>query len=685
MTIAEIAVPVPLFPLDKLFDYGVPEDLLSALTVGTLVTVPIGARKSWGIVTALKAESSEKKLKSVQEVRFAQPVFTKERMEFARWLSKRYFYPIGEVLETMLPAAIRKSSSKLLTKELKSKPAVEPGKNLELNDEQMKAFLAISQAASKKHLLWGVTGSGKTEVYLHLIEKNLEAGRGAMVLVPEIALTPQLFNRFEKAFPGQVAVFHSAQTEKELREEWLKVFFGKKRIALGPRSALFAPIADLGIVIVDEEHESSYKQEERLRYHGRVAAEKLSELVGATLVLGSATPSAETLQRGLSGQIVLHKLEKRAVEKARRPAVTVVDLKKNLAEKSFLSPPENSTNDFDLAPKSFFFTDELIVELENVLKNSEQAILFLNRRGLGRALVCKKCGYQPQCVQCAVNLVPHRTKMLCHYCGFECSIPHTCAQCQGELKEVGYGTQALEDELKRLFPTMKSLRLDRDVVQDRSQLVATLKDFADRKADVLIGTQMVAKGHDFPNVSLVGVVLADVGFFPDFRNEEKFFQLLTQVAGRAGRGEIPGKVILQTFRPDEKVFQEIQKGEDLGHFEKYVGEMLEARKFLHYPPFAELALVQFQGLEEKSVMAAATLVAQALQKVKKDDFIVLGAVPATISKVRNKYRFHVLVKSPNDEILHQALSWVQKTWEDSKLERKFHGTRMIIDIDPVQF
>ncbi len=687
--VAEVAVPVPLYPRRRFFDYKIPQDLSASLRPGHLVSIPFGNRKSWGIVWSLKESSSEKKLKEILELRYPEVVMNESKREFAEWLSRRYFYPIGEVCESMLPAAIRKASHKLLSKEFKSNPIL-PSTLLNLNEEQGVAYENISQSKQRGHLLWGVTGSGKTEVYLHLIRDCLNSQKGAIVLVPEIALTPQLSQRFEKAFPGQVAVFHSAQSEKEQREEWLKVFLGHKKIALGPRSALFAPLPSLGLVIVDEEHEGSYKQEDRLRYHGRVSAEKLCELMNAKFVLGSATPSAETLKRALADELTLSKLSRRAVSQAQRPEVVLVDLKKNIREKSFSKPIEDQEQEvdavdaFDLAPKSLFFSEELKAAIDKTLKANEQAILFLNRRGMGRALICKSCGHQPSCVQCAVNLVPHRNKLLCHYCGFECMIPAACEKCNGLLRELGYGTQALEEELKLFFPEAKTVRLDRDVVQDRKKLIETLQIFNEQKANILIGTQMVAKGHDFPQVSLVGIILADVGFsLPDFRNEERIFQLLLQVAGRAGRGQIPGKVIVQTFRPQEAIFENISKGESLESFEEYLKNILMTREFLRYPPYTQLALLQFQGLYEDQVSEAAHSVAQALLKIKKENFNVLGSVPAPILKVRNKYRYHVLVKAPDEEMLNKSIEWIFQTWEENKLEKKFKGTRLIVDIDPV--
>lgn len=689
MSFAEVAVSVPLYPNKRFFDYKIPDELWTSLRPGQMVSIPFGKRKTWGIVWKLKAEadfsSDPKKIKNIEGLLFEKEIFSESQLLFAEWLCDRYFYPIGEVFETMLPAAIRKASQKLLKAE---KLVEEKGAfNLrELNSDQERVLKEINESTFNEHLLWGVTGSGKTEVYLKLIHEQIKNSKGCIVLVPEIALTPQLFSRFEKAFPGEVAVFHSAQSEKEQRISWLDVFHERKKIALGPRSALFAPVKNLGLIVMDEEHESSYKQEERLRYHSRVAAQKLAELSGAKLVLGSATPSAESLYRAMAKKTGLSKLEKRAVLTASRPSIEVIDLRKRLSQSTFEPAPlvEEGAESFPLEPESLFFSKELVSEIEQVLERKEQAILFLNRRGLGRARICKKCGYQPSCVQCAVTLIPHKNKMLCHYCGFEAHIPESCEKCGGEMKEVGFGTQALEDMLQKFFPKIRSLRLDRDVVQDRKKLVETLKSFSDREADVLIGTQMVAKGHDFPQVSLVGVVLADIGFsLPDFRNEEKAFQLLTQVSGRAGRAETAGRVVIQSFRPEEKIFQLLKQGENLNTYQEFMSEVIETRKYLNYPPFATLAMLQFQGMEVGEVEAAAHLVGNALERIKSEKFWVLGCVPSPIVKVRNKYRYQILLKAESFEVLKKALTWVQDKWITAGLEKKFQNTRLIIDVDPV--
>lgn len=364
MSFAEVAVAVPLYPNKRFFDYEIPPELSEKIKTGHMVMVPFGKRKTWGIVYKLKkqhdASTDPKKIKKIDSIVLEKEVFSSVQLRFAEWLCDRYYYPIGEIFESMLPAAIRKASQKLLAAEPKEKEKLAVALK-ELNEAQKKALEEIKSSQQREHLLWGVTGSGKTEVYLHLIQEEIKQQRGCIVLVPEIALTPQLFSRFEKAFPNEVAVFHSAQTEKEQRISWLDIFNGRKKIALGPRSALFAPVQKLGLIVMDEEHESSYKQEERLRYHARVAAQKLAELSQAKLLLGSATPSAETLFSAMTGKSAVSKLEARAVKTASRPTIEVVDLKKKLAQSSFESVPEKSEEEnFPLGPESLFSLPSLL-------------------------------------------------------------------------------------------------------------------------------------------------------------------------------------------------------------------------------------------------------------------------------------------------------------------------------------
>lgn len=633
-----------------------------------------------------------KKLKSIDTLKLEAPVLSSKRMKFLEWLSEKYFYPLGEVCEAALPASIRKGSQKTLGKErrLRQKTPNPSGAHT-LNTEQQKAFDSILTSNASKHLLWGVTGSGKTEVYLHLIEAALKDNKSALVMVPEIALTPLLCSRFERRFPGQVAVFHSAQKPTELRKSWLDVFENKKRIALGPRSALFAPLENLGFIIVDEEHDSSYKQEERLRYNTKPCVDKLAELYGAKVVLGTATPSLETHHAVKTEKACVHVLETRAVEQATLPELHIVDLKNFQAQKN-LNPsdqPKEASDSLFSKPESketFFISPPLEEAIYENLRMGKQSILFLNRRGLGSYVLCKTCGAQPECPSCQIKLTPHNTKLLCHYCGFETPPSKQCSSCgaQDSLVSMGIGTQSIEKALSTLFPKARVLRLDRDTATKAGELENIIDQFSCGEADILIGTQMVAKGHDFPNVTLVGVLLAEMGLsVPDFRAQERTLQLLLQVSGRAGRAQDPGQVIIQTFSPEHPVFVFLHQQKTLKDLERFMDETMQTRELLMYPPGASLVMLRFDGLQENQVANAAEAVGSALQKASKQGFQVLGPAPSPLLRVRNRYRYQILLKSTNEALLTQALHWVFNTWQTQKLERKYH-TRMIVDVDPMQ-
>ncbi|NCN26373.1 primosomal protein N' [bacterium] len=693
MLFARVAIPIPIYPHDMLFDYVVPAELHESIREGSLVDLKFRGKKTWGVVWSLsdKTDIDIKKLKMLDAIKIEQPVISPNRKLFLEKLSQEYFYPLGEVCEAALPAAIRKGTDRTLKKKREEKRPRESDVALALNSEQQSAYENILKSDQNKHLLWGVTGSGKTEVYLHLIEEALKQNKTALILVPEIALTPLLCSRFERRFPKEVAVFHSAQKPTALRKSWLDIFEGKKRIALGPRSALFAPLENLGFIIVDEEHDSSYKQEERLRYNTKTCVEELSKLYNAKVVLGSATPSLEAHHSVKAEKCVVHLLEKRAVTDAALPELNIVDLKTFQAQKNLNpseAPPTDNDQEFSkpISKETFFISPPLEEALFDNLKMGKQSILFLNRRGLGSYILCKSCGEQPECPSCQIKLTPHNTKLLCHYCGFETPTPKNCQSCSAtdSYTSMGIGTQAIEKALDTLFPKARVLRLDRDSATKAGELERIIEQFACGEADILIGTQMVAKGHDFPNVTLVGVLLAEMGLsVPDFRAQERTLQLLLQVSGRAGRAKEPGQVFIQTFSPDHPVFTFLQRQKTLKDLEEFMDNEMETRALLNYPPEASLVMLRFDGLQEDEVAQAAETVGLALMRASSQGFTVLGPTPSPIFKVRNRYRYQILLKTKNNVLLTHALHWVFNTWQTQRLERKYR-TRLIVDVDPMQ-
>ena len=509
---------------------------------------------------------------------------------------------------------------------------------------------AIDAAAFAPFLLHGVTGSGKTWVYLEAIAHARAKGLGALALVPEIALTPQLAGRFRARFGDDVAVLHSGLSDRERLAEWRRVRDGRAGIVVGARSAVWAPVARLGIAVVDEEHEPSYKQEDRLRYHARDLALVRAQKAGAVAVLGSATPSLETLRRAQEGKLRTLSLPER-VDARPLPALTV--LRRRLAGE--------------------LLTPQLAEALRETVSRGEQAILFLNRRGHTRTLLCANCGTAAGCPNCSAALVLHRAgreRLRCHLCGHEEPLRAKCASCGGtRLEGVSGGTERVEEELRALLPKARLARLDRDAAGAPGQAAAVLARFARRELDLLVGTQMVAKGHDFPGVTLVGVLDADGPLhLPDFRAAERCVQLLTQVAGRAGRGSSPGRVLVQAFRPEVVSLD----------YAAFAEAELARREQLRFPPFARLAAVRLQGNAEQRVRAAAERMAALARTLvaRGEPADVLGPAPAPIARVRGKHRYQLLLRAAEHGPLHRLGRALQE-------EHRERGVELAVDVDPV--
>jgi len=551
-------------------------------------------------------------------------------------------------------------------------------KEIILNEYQKKAVQEIIEGIDsnnyKAFFLYGITGSGKTQVYIEAIKHVIAKNKSAIVLVPEISLTPQLVQRFRNHFGDSVTVIHSKMSAGERYDSWRLIVEGKYKIVIGARSAIFAPVKDLGIIIVDEEHESSYKQfDMNPRYNGRDTAIMRAFFAKATIVLGSATPSIESFYNAKSGKYKLLELPIRA-DGATLPEIKVVSISKSITNKDSV------------------ISEELKEKISEKLSLNQKVILLQNHRGFSTIARCLNCGYVEVCDNCNVTLTYHRTKkhLRCHYCGYVKPISELCPKCNGVEKEFsGIGTQKVEEELKKLFPESKILRMDLDTTTRKGSHSKILKDFGEGKADILLGTQMVAKGLDFAKVTLVGVILADVSLhFPDFRATERTVQLLTQVAGRAGRSDLKGEVIIQTYQPSLKCFEFIKTHNFIDY---YKNELIE-RKNLYYPPFGRLILIEFKGVEEQDVVTSAnkfmdilkSIYQHLLKKVGRDFCKIMGPAPAIISKINNRYRYHIIIKILKDAdpsykitrfLLEKAISNFEKNFE--KKDIKF-----IIDVDP---
>jgi primosomal protein N' (replication factor Y) len=537
--------------------------------------------------------------------------------------------------------------------------------------EQAEAVEALSNALDaggfSPFLLHGVTGSGKTEVYLRLVERALERQKGALILVPEIALTPQLVGRFRSRFGQAVAVLHSALKDRERLLAWQQLRRGEVKIAVGVRSAIFAPVKDLGVVVVDEEHDPSFKQEEKLRYQARDLAVVRARQAGALVILGSATPSFESWENARRGRYRLLTLPRR-VDDRPMPHVALVDLRVERPR-----TPESRTEEPPV------LSPTLREAIADTLEKQQQVILFLNRRGHATFLVCEVCGQALKCPDCDVCLTHHLSarRLQCHYCGRADPVPDACPGCNGALLKLGVGTERIEAEVAAAFPHARVARLDRDAATSAEKLTQLLASFARRELDVLVGTQMVAKGHDFPGVTLVCVVLADSALaLPDFRAAERTFHLLTQVAGRAGRGKDAGRVLVQSYNPEAAPISCMLAGDFLGFSERE----LKRRRALNWPPYARMAVLRIEGASpEQTARAAhrlANVMAVALPHPSRG-VRLLGPAPAPITRIKGKTRWQVVVKGPTHADLSGPLEAAEKL-----IEALPPSVKVVIDVDP---
>lgn len=641
---------------------------------GLFVQVPLGKRKAGGVI--LEEDPNPSKEFSLKEViplpSEEELKITPAHLKWGCWLSEYYLHPLGQVLSQFFPPLKKHSKRKrnsTLSWEDSQEPAEQP---LQLNPEQNQAVQNIlSKEGFSSHLLFGVTGSGKTEVYLRVLEKVISEGKQGLVLVPEIALTPQLVTRFSKRFPNQVAVIHSQLTEREKTDQWWQMVDGRKKILVGARSALFCPLPHLGVIVVDEEHEPSFKQDEKLKYHGRDAALVLGQMAGCPVILGSATPSLESWQNVAENKHHLHRLKSRATESL-MPTVEVIDLR---------AVREERRDEPSALP--FWLSDPLYEALNITLKNNEQSALFLNRRGLAQSTQCPECGHVAECPNCSVSLTVHqKIDLVCHYCGYVEAQQKNCPSCDiGHLEPLGLGTELIEDDLKKLFPEARIARADRDEIQSRKELEELIQKMEGQEIDILIGTQMIAKGLDFPKLTCVGLILADVGFhWPDFRATERSYQLLTQVTGRSGRhSKDPGKVFIQTYSPNHQSVV-VAKSHQVADF--YEAELLE-RSELNYPPFSRLALFKIQGNDLKKSSHCAQYLVNRARQLKKtfeafEDIQILGPAPAPLSRLRGKYRFQALLKAKK---VSELKEFCRRLLGDEKWLPS--GTKVQVDIDPL--
>ena len=721
----------------KRLDYLVPDELRSRLTVGSRVWVPLGKRKVQGTITAFPDEPAYPKLKPIIGAIDSGFVIPPNLLRLAHWIADYYMADLGATLKTVVPASVRKPSPpekvvrlvrRAVTREetraacvarrrrapkqaavldvllnttgalaqadlcLKADASPATLKALEkdglvaieakrvdrdvtkgevfirtepkaLTPAQQAAYDAIVRQldddAPRVNLLHGVTGSGKTEVYLQVMARVLERGRGAILLVPEIALTPQTIERFKARFGDLVAVLHHRLSGGERHDEWRRLAERRARIAVGPRSAVFAPIPDLGLIVVDEEHETTYKQADTApRYHARDVAVVRASFENAVVILGSATPSLESYWNAQRGKYRLFELPER-IDGRPMPAVRVVDLAR------------------EKGPT--VFSAELLNAIDDRLKKGEQTILFLNRRGYATTMKCRTCSAVVECERCSVSLTYHkkRDELVCHLCGASRPVVSSCPRCgAAAMLYRGVGTQKVERMLYKVVEeaqAVRVLRMDSDTTTAKNAHAGILGAFKAGKADVLVGTQMIAKGLDLPNVTLVGVIVADTALnLPDYRATERTFQLLSQVAGRTGRGPKGGRVIVQTYRPRHYAVLAAAKHD----YETFARKELQFRRDLNYPPFSRLVRLVVEGPEEKRVSDRAHRIALALRESAPNTQI-LGPAPAPITRIRGKYRWHIIAKSPSDGVTASMLAAAEPLLS---LSGKLQVT---VDVDPL--
>lgn len=693
-SIAEVYVDLALPEVDRVFHYSVPADL--EVQVGQAVRVPFGRRSVFGIVVGLCGESAYPNLKDISAVLYdGETVITEEQLTLARLLADYYLCPLSLILRQMLPfrldsnawpkpqvkklivpvvdhlpedlparaskqreilslvlrlgqvpqeeidsvtalkQLIVKGYVRQITVPVNPEGAVTAVNQLvrppELTVEQTKALESLTRALDKGDpstwLLQGVTGSGKTEVYMQLIAAALERQQQCLMLVPEISLTPQMVARFQARFGNRIAVWHSGLTPRERFDEWRRIRNGSAQIVIGARSAIFVPLTRLGVIILDEEHDQSYQQDENPRYHTRVVAQLRQRTTGCLLLFGSATPSLETYRASELGKCQRLELKERVSDRP-LPPVHVVNMREELRAGH-------------KAPVS----RRLEYAIERCLERQEQAIILLNRRGFANFLLCLDCGHVPYCSSCDISLTYHLStnRLHCHYCGQQQPVLSVCPECGSDrLRTQGIGTERLEAYLQARFPAARIGRMDRDTTTGRNAHARILQAFGQGEYDILVGTQMIAKGLDFPRVTLVGVVGADSGLHvPDFRSAERTFQLLTQVAGRAGRGDSPGEVILQAFNTNHYALECARNHDYLGFYRRE----MQMRQQGFYPPLGYMISMLLTNEDERELIADAAFVAAKLTELMGATAQIIGPTPCTVSKLKNSFRWQIMIKA----------------------------------------
>lgn len=726
---AEVIINSDAIEIDRPFTYKVKEEHSELIQVGHRVKVSFGNRNKpvEGFVIGLKCEGVEniKRIKNVIDILDEEPILTRDDLKLIDFLREKYLCKYIDAIRIIIPNGLMKgiknkkkivisfgkeldsnlskkdnyvklvefiklnnglytkselnkefgfstySINKLIEKEnLLAEDKVvyrynnrlyEEDKSKVLNEEQKMAYSKIVNSTKRGILLKGVTGSGKTEVYMNLVSKTLNEGKSAIVLVPEISLTPQMIERFKGRFGKDVALFHSRLSYGERFDEWFRIKRGEARLVVGARSALFLPLQDLGLIIIDEEHENSYKSDQNPKYNTKEVAEYLATLKDAKYILGSATPSIETYYEALTGKIELVEMKNR-VSNRPMPHMKIIDMREELR-----------TRNLSLLSR------ELASELEKNLENGEQSILFLNRRGFSTFVSCRSCGYVFKCPECDIAMTYHKNGYLvCHYCGRAQKQQKLCPKCNSKyVKYFGAGTERVEQEVKKIFPKARVMRMDVDTTRTKDSHEKIYNAFKNGEGDILIGTQMVSKGLDFKNVTLVGVLAADISLnIPDYRSAERTYQIITQVSGRAGRGEKRGRVIVQTYTPNSAVLKHSIENDYEGMYK----EEIKVRKYMNYPPFSKILLINGLSKDESRLKNFMKEVLENLKVILNEykEIELLGPVPCIITRIKENYRWQIIIKGNlNNEInkkIKDTLYQLNKS--------VYNEIRVSIDINP---
>jgi primosomal protein N' (replication factor Y) (superfamily II helicase) len=638
-------------PVDQSFTYQIAEGM--NLHEGMRVLVPFGRRSETGFVARIHDEKPQGfEAKAILEVYDDVPVFDERLLSLCRTVSSFYICSVGEALSVALPSG--KSSGNRMKKRFSD--SQKSPSEIKLNEEQQSAFDGISAADAKpSHLLYGVTGSGKTEVYLSLVEKTLHDNKSAIVLVPEISLSAHLYERFHEFFGDELILYHSGLTPNQRLMNWKRFYSGESRVAVGTRSAVFLQCPSLGLVVIDEEHDGSYKEHSTPRYNARRIALWRSRSEGATVVLGSATPSVETMYAARSGIMGLYELKSRFGNTA-MPEIEIVEIE-GKRDDDMISIP-------------------LKIATKHTVDEKRQAIFLLNRRGFSPIVFCRSCTKKVECPHCSIAMNYHNNDTLvCHYCGYTINFPDKCPSCKSDdLAKLGSGTQRIEELIEKTFHGFRIFRLDQDSARKKDSSYDLIRMMRDGEIDILLGTQMVSKGFDFRNVDLVGVILADIGMsLPDFRASERIFSLLSQVAGRCGRGDRQGKVIIQTLSADNELLRFVANHD----YESFYQREIELRKMLSYPPFSRIARLLVRGSDEDKVHDAAQKILAIVKEAAAGKAVsVLGPSPAPIEKIGGNYRHHIIIKARDTESLAFIARSALKGYGKSE-------PYLEIDIDPV--